>query len=417
MSIQLDSSGSQGPVYIRLLRNRSFMLLWSGNTISGIGDTFFSIAVMWAIYSTSHSMLQTSFIQVVGQLDRILFGTIAGIFADRWDRKKIMISVNILSALILGALAAWMGMSGHLSTAAIYAAIFLLNVLSTFFQPASAAMMPEVVGRDLLASAQGLFSAAGNTVSLISNSLAGFVVAAVGALWGVAGDAISFLFPALFIAMAKLPAHTKEPTSAESSPSFIREIIVGWRAISNQPVVKAMVWISMLVNVASFLGPMTIGLIHARLHSGPAALGMWGSAGVIGAAIGGILAGPLERRIGAGRILAVGWVLTGLCIIGQAISIWLPVTLVLEVIGAMGLTVGGVSIGAVTDVLIPENLRGRVWGISGSLSVIAIPISSLISGWLADIFSPVALYAVGGIWVVGVAALCWFNRHIRTARI
>lgn len=417
MPSQLESSKPQGSVYFRLLHNRSFMLLWSGGTLSSIGDTFFSVAVMWAVYSASHSMLQTSFIQVVWQLDRILFGTIAGIFADRWNRKKIMVVVNILSAIIVSALAVFMGMVGHLSTAAIYVAIFLLNTLGTFFQPASSAIMPEVVGRDLLASAQGLFSAAGNTVSLISNSLAGFFIAAAGVIWAITGDAISFLFPAIFIAIARLPIHKREPTQSENSPSFIREIIEGWRAISNQPVVKAMVWINMLVNVASFLGPLTIGLIHVRLHSGPAVLGMWGSAGVIGGAIGGILAGPLERRMGAGRILAAGWALTGLCIIGQAISIWLPVTLVLEVIGVVGITLGGVSIGAVTDVLVPEKLRGRVWGISGSLSVLAIPISSMIGGWLADIFGPAPLFAIGGIWIFGVAALCWFNRHIRTARI
>jgi DHA3 family macrolide efflux protein-like MFS transporter len=79
-----------------------------GQCTSIIGDTFFNLAVTWVIYAQSHSALRTSLIQVVWHLDRIIFSPLAGICADRWDRKRIMVLTNVLSAVVVGALAAVM---------------------------------------------------------------------------------------------------------------------------------------------------------------------------------------------------------------------------------------------------------------------------------------------------------------------
>ena len=73
---------------------------------------------MWVIYTQSHSALQTSLIQVVWHLDRIIFSPLAGIFADRWDRKRIMVLANVLSAAVVGALAIVMLARGQAPSAA-----------------------------------------------------------------------------------------------------------------------------------------------------------------------------------------------------------------------------------------------------------------------------------------------------------
>ena len=82
-----------------------------------------------------------------------------------------------------------------------------------------------------------------------------------------------------------------------------------------------------------------------------------------------------------------------------------------------GLTVGSVSMGALVQALIPEDYGGRVRGITGSAAVMSIPLSTLIGGWLADILGVAPLFAGGGIFIIGVAALAWCKRHVRTARI
>src|SRR5579885_1202079 len=76
----------QNSIYVRLLRNRSFTLVWSGQTISTLGDTFFNLAVMWVIYAQSGSALQTALISVIWHISSIVFGPFAGAVADRWDQ-------------------------------------------------------------------------------------------------------------------------------------------------------------------------------------------------------------------------------------------------------------------------------------------------------------------------------------------
>ncbi len=198
---------------------------------------------------------------------------------------------------------------------------------------------------------------------------------------------------------------------------FVRELAGGWRAIADRPVMRAMVWLGVLVNVPSFLGPLYPALVEQRLQAGAAAYGAIEAAAVIGGMVGGVLAGPLERRVGAGRLLVAGWGLAGLSTLGIAASTWVSLTAVLEAVLVFGLTAGGVSMGALTVALVPEDYRGRVFGITGSLSVLAIPVSTLAAGWLADLVGVVPLFTVGGLWVLGTAGLAWSMPDVRTARI
>jgi MFS transporter, DHA3 family, macrolide efflux protein len=400
-----------------VLRNRTLILLWSGGTISSIGDTFFNLAVMWVIYTSSHSLLQTSFVQVVWQLDRILFGTIAGVFADRWNRKRIMVVVNVLQALVVGALAAQMGVTGHVSRIAVFVTVFVLNALNTFFLPSSNAVLPEIVGRDALVTAQGLMSTASTVANFIGQTLAGVVVATIGAVWAVGCNAISFLFPAVCIAVAKFPNTNRPSHKTNKRPSFIREIVDGWKMISGLPVVKNMVWLGVLVNVASFAGPLIPGIVNLHLHSGAGIFGAIGSAEVVGGALGGLAAGFVERKLGAGRVFILGWAISGAATVGLALATWVPLAILMGAIWSFGLSIGGVAMGAVIQVLVPEQFRGRVWGITSSMAASLIPISSVIGGWLADKFGPVPLVSVAGLWVMGTALLAWCNSHVRTARI
>lgn len=413
--IRLDADS----VYLRVLHNRALMLLWGGQSVSIVGDAFFNLAVMWVVYAQSGSALQTSLVQVVWHLDRILFGPIAGIFADRHDRARIMVTAAVCSAAVAGALAGVALARGQAPSAAIFIGIFLLNSLHTFAGPASASIMPEMVGRDLLATASGLFSTIGGVASLLGNALAGIVVAALGAAWALAGDAASFLVAAIAIVLARLPSRIISAAAHPDSgrPSLPRELREGWQAIADQPVVRALVWLGMLINVASFLGPLYPALVSQRLHGNAAAFGAIEAAGVAGGMVGGALAGPLERRLSAGRVLIGGWGIAGACILGIAASTWLPMTAVLMAAHELALTAGAVANGALSVALIPERFRGRAWGLTSAAAAVSIPFSSLLAGWLADRMGAAPLFAIGGVFIVLVAALALSNRHIRAAHI
>ena len=139
----------------RLFRYNSFTLLWSGQTVSVFGDAFFNLAVMWVVWSETQSTLQTAIIQAVWHIPDVLFGPLAGVLADRWNRKAIMVTTNVGAAVVVGAVALIVVSIGHLPPYVAFLAIFKLNALTAFMNPARAAVMPSVVGRDLLTTAQG----------------------------------------------------------------------------------------------------------------------------------------------------------------------------------------------------------------------------------------------------------------------
>ena len=86
----------------RLFRNRSFVLLWSGQSASVFGDAFFNLAVMWVVWTETQSTLQTAIVQAVWHIPDVLFAPVAGVLADRWDRKAIMVTTNVAAAAVVG---------------------------------------------------------------------------------------------------------------------------------------------------------------------------------------------------------------------------------------------------------------------------------------------------------------------------
>ena len=407
----------------RLFRNRSFALLWSGQTVSVFGDAFFNLAVMWVVWSETQSTLQTAIIQAIWHLPDAMLAPLAGVLADRWDRKAIMVTTSVAAAAVVGAVALLVVLIGHLPPVVAFIAIFKLNSLTTFMNPARASVMPSVVGRDLLTTAQGLFSTARETASLVGSLAGGLLIAAASAVWALAVDAASFLFVALCIALARLPdradtsAASKEARPQLSLRSVSLDLREGWRTVSGAPVVLALLWLSALINIGSFIGPLWPALIQERLGGGAGTFGVLLAAATAGGMVGGLVAGPLERRFGAGRVLASGWSLAGLCTLGIAVSTWLPLTLALEFVETSSLTAGMVANGAIMITSVPEAYRGRVFGIFRSISVVLIPASALIGGWIAEFVEIWIMFAAAGVLVLALALAAWANPHVRTARI
>ena len=405
----------------RLFSNRSFVLLWSGQSASVFGDAFFNLAVMWVVWSETQSTLQTAIVQAIWHIPDVLFAPLAGVLADRWDRKSIMVTTNVAAAAVVGAVVVVIAVVGYLPPVVAFVAVFKLNSLTTFLNPSRASVMPSVVGRELLTTAQGLFSTARETAFLVGNAAAGLLIVAASAAWALAIDAASFLFVSLCIAAARLPGRAA-PSSGEtrlrSFPRFVaRDLRDGWRTASGLPVVWALLWLGVLFNVAGFIGPLWPALVQKQLGGGAAYLGVIMAAATAGGMVGGLMAGPLERHIGAGRVLASGWSLAGVCTLGIAMSTWLPVTLVLEFIETLAGTASVVASGALMITSVPEEYRGRVFGITRGLGVALIPASALLGGWIAEYVEIWIMYAGGGIFILTLAVAAWANPRLRTARI
>ena len=402
----------------RLWANRGFMIYLTGSSVSGLGDAFFTLGITWIIYATSHSLLQTALIQVVGHLDRILLGPFAGIWADRHDRTSILVVANVASGVIVGALA-WVlgGANEHLTTELALVSIVILNTLRTVGLPAVQSVLPYVVGTRALTQACGWLSSINTTVGMLGSALAGLVIAAWGTPRALGLDAVSFGVAALAVILARFPKRVLRERPVGSLPHWGADIRDGWRVLRGQPVLRSMVWLAAFVNLASFAGPLFVGLIREQWHAGAAAFGIFEGATSLGAIVVSLCVAPLERRVDAGKVLAGGWMVDGLAVVGIATTHWALLGESLALVFGAGVTMAQVVLGPLYELLIPAEFRGRVWGINSAIATSVIPVSALIGGWLADRYGPGLMIGISGVWLAIAALLALGVPAVRGARI
>lgn len=405
-------------IYRSLFTNRTLMLLWSGETVSIIGDAFYFLAVVWLVYDQSKSVFLSALVGVFFHLSSAFLSPFAGVLADRFDRKKLIVTTHVLSAVAVFAVGLIYFALGYLPLVIAFITILLLNGLSTILYPAESSILPDIVGKDSLSGAYGVFQTIAQSASLIGNAIAGLAIAAIGTGWALSLDGLSFIIVAIFIGLAPIPKRKiDEASSGHKKPSMFRDMTDGWRYIKGLPVIRSLVWLTLLINISSFTGPLYAPLVANQLHSGPAVLGFLEVAGIIGGMIGGLVASFFERRFGAGRLVGLFWGLGGLCTIGIGFSPSVLLTMALMFISTFFSVVASVCLFAVEMAIISENYRGRVNGIRRSFAVIAIPISTLIAGAVGEILDISILFAIAGVWTCFVAFIAFINPHVRKAKV
>ncbi len=188
---------------LKLLRQRNFSLLWVGQFISIIGDWVLFIALPFYTYSLTGSVLATGAMFIVSTLPRLVLGSVAGVFVDRWDRKRTMIVADVLRVLLILMLLFvrsrdWLWL--------IYVSAFLESVVSQFFNPAKSAIIPLLVGEKDLLAANSLNGLSDALTRLLGSALGGVLMGWLGFSSVVLLDAGSFLFSALMIVLIVMPA-------------------------------------------------------------------------------------------------------------------------------------------------------------------------------------------------------------------
>ncbi|MEA2676228.1 MAG: hypothetical protein QOJ81_369, partial [Chloroflexota bacterium] len=182
---------------LRLLRNRNFLLLWLGGLISLMGDWALVVALPFEVYRRTDSTLATAGIVLASLIPTFLFSSPAGVLVDRWNRRRLMVWVNVVSAaalvplMLVDALGLWV----------IYAVLVVMTILKQLFIPAEVALLPLLVGESELVAANSLSSLNRNLARLVGPMIGGVTVAAGGLVAVVAVDATSFLAAAALIAL------------------------------------------------------------------------------------------------------------------------------------------------------------------------------------------------------------------------
>ncbi|MEV4627522.1 MFS transporter [Micromonospora sp. NPDC049523] len=381
---------------VRPLLGAAYGRLWVAAVTSRFGDAVRTPALALLAVSLTRDPRLVAAVVAAGQLPPLLFGLLAGVFADRWDRRRTMATVDGLRCALVAALAVlvWFGQVG---VGVLAAAAFLLATLGALFDSAAFAVLPALVPADRLPAANGRL-AAGTAVA------GGFVGAPVAGLLFALGAALPFAVDAASFALAALLALTlpASPSSVPLRRSVWREAGDGLRWIQRDPTLLRVTVLTAVTNLA-ISGLIAVMVLYALevLRVPEAGYGLFMASAVIGGLAGGLGAGRLAGRLGT--LTGLRWVLVAqtLALVALAFSRHpVPGGIALAVFSA-----GSASWNALWSAYgqrhVPAELLGRVGSAQRFAGLLAAPIGAIVAGFTANAYGllPVA-YAAAAVFAV-----------------
>jgi MFS family permease len=392
---------------IATLRNGNYTRLWLGGLISLIGDWALNVGLPIYIFLLTGSVLALSITLLAASLPPVLFGSLAGVFVDRWDHKRTMVVSNLLLALVL--LPLLLVRSADLVWI-VYLVTFAGGVIEQFFLPAQNALLPRLVMEERLVSANSLISVSSNLARLIGPALGGLIAARLGLNGIVVIDATSFLFAALLIAGIASPRVASQSAPLSAAPieqekrgiaHVWREWVAGLRVIAGERTLAVLLTLFAIMSLGEgVFGVLYPVYVYQALRGGAQEIGTLMSAQAVGGLIGGLLVGWAGARMMSRWAIGVCAALFGLIDLaifnaptlvpfGESLAsaqIGLPL---FWIVVGLFVAVGIPGIGAMTGMQsllqarAPDAYRGRVFGalgaIMGLLRLIGVVIAGLVT--------------------------------------
>ena len=413
---------------IATLRHRDFALLWTAGVISVAGDFALGIALPLHAYALTGSAVATGGVFAASLLPRVLLGSIAGVFVDRWDRKRTMVAADLLRAALLLPLLV-VGSPDLLWL--LYLVRAATGVVGLIFDPAESALLPRLVGEERLVTANAL-NALNNNIGRLVGPVAGGLLYASGGLPAVViVDAASFALSAALIVAIRTSARPERADDPGDDASAWGRMINEWRAgLRLVGLDRVLTTIFIAVGIG-FVGEGTFGvgftpLVIDVLQGGAAGAGILASAQAIGGLLAGVLVARAALTLSPRLLLAGGMIGLGLTDLGVANAAMLaPPGPAAMAVGSTFMLLAGfpvVSSSAAQDGLLQtltaDAYRGRVFGALGAIQGVATLVGLTLGAAAIDAIGVVPVVSLGAaMWIVGgLFALTRLSPNVGDAR-
>lgn len=379
---------------LRPLAIRDFALLWTGMTISLLGDGIYFVAIAWQVLTLSNRPTALSIVGAAYVTPQVLLLLLGGVLTDRLERRRLMMVGDVLRAAAIGAIGV-LSIAGVLHLWEVVVLVAVFGIGDSLFAPAFTAIVPEIVPTEQLVQANSLDHFVNPATRLVGPALGGLLVAWIGPGTAFVVDALSFL--ASFAALAFMQTR-RLPRLDEHKPSALRELREGFAFVRRKT------WLWGTLATAAFGNYVTTAtfvivpyLVKNKLHGGAAQYGLIPACG----AIGGLLMAVVIGQLGLPRrhVLAMylGWGVGLLGLAGYGASTRLVEMLAIAFAMGAVMTIGNVVWGTLMHVLVPQQLMGRVSAFDWTLSIVLTPIGYATLGPLAVAFGPSRTLIVAGI--------------------
>ena len=385
-----DESNPQAMGRLAAFRYRDFRLFWLSLFVSNIGTWMQMTATNWLLYELTSSPLQLGLNGVFRAVPALTLGLISGTFADRYDRKRLLLVTQVVLALVTFALG-MLDYSGQIQVWQIYFFTFISGSVGCFDGPVRQALFPSLVPRAVLPNAVALNALLWKGAALLGPTLGGIAISLMGTAGAFFANATSFLVVVVALLLMRAPSPAQERRR-----DFLAETKAGFSYIVSQPIILGLTVMEAFASIFGLDHALLTILASDVFRVGASGFGFLQSARGLGAVIGSSIFIAMGQRPDQGRILFVSALLygAGFALFGMAPSFSLALVM-LAFVGATD-TIWSAARGTILQMLTPERFRGRVMGVFQLSNRGLHPLGQLESGILVPLIGAREATVMGG---------------------
>jgi DHA3 family macrolide efflux protein-like MFS transporter len=389
--------------------------------ISQSGDGIFDVVLLWVVWKLTDSLFLVGLTQGAVLAPSILVGPFAGVFADRRNRRDMMISSSLFQGIVTAAMTG-LYLLGRVTFPPLFLLVLLLFAGAEFYRAANSAIIPSIVPRENLGAANGLFSLSTQTNQLVSYALGGVVLAIVGAAAAISYDSLTFFVAAGLLTMVARgygnPKAEGMVAVAESKPSFWAEFRGGLSYVRGNRLFIELSVFGLMVNFfGAGMGALAAPYVAKQLGGNEVAYGLVLAATALGGIAGALAVGKLDFRSYVGKLLFGGVLMFGPVSVIAGMATTVPVGIV--AFFGIGLISGAINlpVQSLVQTQVPREMLGRAVTVLRALLVMAAPIAAVAFGTLASLSSIRLVFVAAGIGNSVLAAILYLPfKELREAK-
>lgn len=424
--------------FLPVLQNHNFLALWGGQVFCQLADKVYLVLMIALINTQFHRGEETisgwvSALMMAFTIPAVLFGSVAGVFVDRWSKKAVLVATNIWRGILVLAIPIllWLTRDWHslgslpIGFLILLAVTFIVSTLTQFFAPAEQAVIPLIVDEANLLSANSLY-----TTTMMASVIIGFAVGepllvGVEKIWsslgGTAGIgqeilvggsyAIAGLVLSVLATNENQPSQQTESENTPEKPHIFADLQDGLKYIQGQrPLRNAIIQLIILFSVFASLTVLAVRLAEIIPEIATEQFGFLLAVGGVGMAIGAMLIGQFGQRFLHGHLSTYGCIGMAAALAGLSVftsNLWLVLILVAS-IGIFGALIG-IPMQTTIQTQTPPEMRGKVFGLQNNVINIALSLPLGLTGVMVRFVGLKSVFLTLAAIVLIVSIFTWYN--------
>ena len=370
------------PSTFAIFRNRSFTFLWLGQLISTIGNALTSLAASIVVFRLTGSALSVGLMLIATSAPTLVFGLIAGVFVDRFDRKRIMIIADLARAVVVILIPFLM----PYGIAWLYIIVMLTSVIGQFFDPAHASVIPEIASDEELAAANSFIAISAFGSTAVGFAAAGLIASKFPIEWAFYINGLTFFFSGLCILAVRIaPLQVEGETTIRLIGKNLR---AGMSFLANNALLRSLLMVSLPVLLGFGLwNSLLLPFAERALHASEFEFGLQEALTSVGFVVASLIMAKVGDRLREGQWIAISYLGMALAAIFYSRTASIPLAIVLVTIvgfmNAPAMISGRLLIQRNTE----RGIRGRVMSVFSVAKNIAFLLGMAAAGFadLVDI--------------------------------